>query len=256
MTSHTRVRWGVRGVLMLGVAASVTANVLHARENPISQAIAAWPPLALLITVEVVSRVPITRRRWSVVRIAATGVIASIAAWVSYWHMAGVALRYGETSDAAHLLPLSVDGLIVVASICLVELGGRIRAAEEINEGGTGDQEGDRAGGAGEGARVARHGPLEGEGREVRAGGQGLRGEAAVAEVAATPAQIEPPKPPARKPHTANPERIRRAYAKDPAADPKVVAARLKLSPATVKRYRPVAPEKVNGKVPDLEGAK
>lgn len=131
MTSHTRVRWGVRGVLMLGVAASVTANVLHARDNPISQAIAAWPPLALLITVEVVSRVPITRRRWSVVRIAATAVIASIAAWVSYWHMAGVALRYGETEHgSARLLPLSVDGLIVVASICLVELGG-IRTAEE-----------------------------------------------------------------------------------------------------------------------------
>lgn len=131
MNSPTRVRWGVRAVLMLGVAASVTANVLHARDNPISQAIAAWPPLALLITVEVVSRVPITRQRWSVVRIAATAIIASIAAWVSYWHMAGVALRYGEASDAAHLLPLSVDGLIVVASICLVELGGRIRTAED-----------------------------------------------------------------------------------------------------------------------------
>ena len=36
-----RLRWGVRGVLVLGVAASVTANILHARDNPISQAIAA-----------------------------------------------------------------------------------------------------------------------------------------------------------------------------------------------------------------------
>jgi hypothetical protein len=36
--------------LILGVAASVTANVLHARDNHISQDIAAWPSLALLLT--------------------------------------------------------------------------------------------------------------------------------------------------------------------------------------------------------------
>jgi hypothetical protein len=49
-------------VLVLGVAASVVANVLHALDNPISQSIAAWPPLALLLTVELISRVPVHRR--------------------------------------------------------------------------------------------------------------------------------------------------------------------------------------------------
>ncbi|MEV6494286.1 DUF2637 domain-containing protein [Actinoplanes sp. NPDC051633] len=122
-----RVRWAVRATLLLGVAASVTANVLHARDNPISQAIAAWPPLALLLTVELISRVPVHRRALAFTRFAATAVIAGIAAWVSYWHMAGVAARYGETGASPYLLPLSVDGLIVVASICLVELAGRIQ---------------------------------------------------------------------------------------------------------------------------------
>jgi Protein of unknown function (DUF2637) len=125
-----RVRWAVRATLTLGVAASVVANVLHAQDNPISQAIAAWPPLALLLTVELISRVPVHRRSLAVARLAATATIAGIAAWVSYWHMAGVAARYGETGASPYLLPLSVDGLIVVASICLVELGGRIAAAE------------------------------------------------------------------------------------------------------------------------------
>jgi hypothetical protein len=125
-----RVRWAVRATLGLGVAASVAANVLHAQDNPISQAIAAWPPLALLLTVELISRVPVHRRALAVARWAATATIAGIAAWVSYWHMAGVAARYGETGASAYLLPLSVDGLIVVASICLVELGGRIATLE------------------------------------------------------------------------------------------------------------------------------
>ncbi|MGA5305167.1 DUF2637 domain-containing protein [Nucisporomicrobium flavum] len=125
-----RVRWAVRATLVLGVAASVVANILHALDNPISQAIAAWPPLALLLTVELISRVPVHRRSLAAARLVATATIAGIAAWVSYWHMAGVAARYGETGASPYLLPLSVDGLIVVASICLVELGGRISAIE------------------------------------------------------------------------------------------------------------------------------
>ncbi|MEV8517581.1 DUF2637 domain-containing protein [Dactylosporangium sp. NPDC051484] len=130
-TQLLRIRWAVRATLLLGVAASVAANILHANGNPISQTIAAWPPLALLLTVELVSRVPVHRQSLAVLRVAATIAISGIAAWVSYWHMAGVAARYGETGASPYLLPFSVDGLIVVASICLVELGGRIRAAAE-----------------------------------------------------------------------------------------------------------------------------
>src|SRR4051812_37130066 len=129
-----RVRWAVRATLFLGVAASVVANVLHALDNPISQAIAAWPPLALLLTVELISRVPVHRKLLAAARLIATATIAGIAAWVSYWHMAGVAARYGETGASPYLLPLSVDGLIVVASICLVELGGRITSLERPHD--------------------------------------------------------------------------------------------------------------------------
>jgi hypothetical protein len=133
MTSSSlrRVRWAVRATLVLGVAASVAANILNARNNPISQTIAAWPPLALLLTVELISRVPVHRRNLAALRFAATAVIAGIAAWVSYTHMHGVAARYGESGASPYLLPVSVDGLIVVASISLVELAGRIRTTEQ-----------------------------------------------------------------------------------------------------------------------------
>ena len=128
--SLQRIRWAVRGTLSFGVAASVTANILHAQPNPISQTIAAWPPLALLLTIELVARVPVHRHVLAAVRVLATTVISAIAAWVSYWHMAGVAAHYGEIDASPYLLPVSVDGLIVVASICLVELTGRIRTAQ------------------------------------------------------------------------------------------------------------------------------
>src|SRR5262249_35445449 len=114
--SLRRVRWAVRATLALAVGASVAANILHANPNPISQAIAGWPPLALLLTVELVSRIPMHRPLLAGVRVLATAVISGIAAWVSYWHMVGVAGRYGETDSSPYLLPISVDGLIVVAS--------------------------------------------------------------------------------------------------------------------------------------------
>ncbi|MEV1155432.1 DUF2637 domain-containing protein [Micromonospora chokoriensis] len=126
-----RIGWGVRSVFTLGIAASLAGNVLHASDNVISQAISAWSPVALLLAVELISRIPARRGALSAVRLGATAVIAGIAAWVSYWHMVGVATRYGEADSSAYLLPFSVDGLIVVASISLVEIGGRIRTLTE-----------------------------------------------------------------------------------------------------------------------------
>jgi len=128
-----RIRWAVRATLFLGVAASIAANVLHAQHNIISQIISAWPPLALLLTVELTSRIPMHRPLLATIRVISTAVIAGIAAWVSYWHMQDVALRFGETTISAYLLPISVDGLIVVASVSLVELAGRIREVTEAS---------------------------------------------------------------------------------------------------------------------------
>ena len=128
-----RIGWGVRSVFALGIGASLAGNVLHAADNVISQAISAWSPVALLLAVELISRIPARRGALSAVRLGATAVIAGIAAWVSYWHMVGVATRYGEADSSAYLLPFSVDGLIVVASISLVEIGGRIRTLAETS---------------------------------------------------------------------------------------------------------------------------
>lgn len=128
LESLINTRHFVRGVFALGIVASLAANVLHADDNIISRIISGWPPVALIATVEMITRVR-ARSSWlSFARIVATGVVAGIAAWVSYWHMAAVAREYGETTDAAHLIPFSVDGMIVVASICLVEIGRRIHA--------------------------------------------------------------------------------------------------------------------------------
>jgi hypothetical protein len=231
-----RVRWAVRCTLLLGVAASLVANVLHAVDNPISQSIAAWPPLALLLTVELISRIPVHSRALGAARIVATATIAGIAAWVSYWHMTGVASRYGETGASPYLLPLSVDGLIVVASICLVELAGRIRGATEVVE-------------------LAPHTATAVAPRPFGMCFDYPRpiGPEPVREPVAEPVVIHfdherpigpmpapavrTPRRPARSLTAA--ERVAAAHGKAPGSTNAEIAARAKVSVSTVKRYRP-----------------
>ncbi len=59
--------------------------------------------------------------RLVLVRNVAAGVVAAIAAWSSYSHMVEVALRFGEGSQVAYALPLSVDGMLVVASVAMAD---------------------------------------------------------------------------------------------------------------------------------------
>jgi hypothetical protein len=233
-----RLRWGVRATLALGVAASVVANILHAPPNPISQTIAAWPPLALLLTVELIARVPVTSRALSAARLIATTTIAGIAAWVSYWHMAGVASRYGETGASPYLIPLSVDGLIVVASICLVELSGQAPdkpadkqpATAPANEPATPDKE-----------------------QAARTGGPVFDHLFPIGPMP-PPADKKADKVPDRKPprrRTLTPaERVVRAHRQNPTATHRELAELADVSVRTVERNRP--PRPTNGNVPQL----
>ncbi|HZO66340.1 MAG TPA: DUF2637 domain-containing protein [Kribbellaceae bacterium] len=60
----------------------------------------------------------------SLTRITSTlgaGAVAGIAAWSSWSHQVHVATMVGERAEVAYFLPLSVDGLLVVASAAMVD---------------------------------------------------------------------------------------------------------------------------------------
>jgi hypothetical protein len=56
-----------------------------------------------------------------VARTISTAAVASIAAWSSWSHMVHVALTFGERPEVALVLPISVDGMLIVASTAMVE---------------------------------------------------------------------------------------------------------------------------------------
>jgi len=54
-------------------------------------------------------------------RNASAAVVAGIAGYASYWHQVDVAIRAGEHAPLPHVIPLSVDGMLIVASIVMVD---------------------------------------------------------------------------------------------------------------------------------------
>lgn len=116
----------------VGVTASLSANIAHTYigGTPPTGAIVAasfWP-IALLISIEVISRVHWPEgRRWWLLRYAGLTSVAGIAAVLSYKHMAGLLVSYGEDGLSAAVGPLAVDGLMVVCSTALLAIADNIR---------------------------------------------------------------------------------------------------------------------------------
>lgn len=52
---------------------------------------------------------------------AGVGIVAGIAAYASYTHMRELALDHGQTQTVASLLPVSVDGMLIVATLVMRE---------------------------------------------------------------------------------------------------------------------------------------
>jgi hypothetical protein len=49
------------------------------------------------------------------------GTVAGIAAWASYWHQVDVALLAHQPAKLANVLPLSVDGMLVVGAMAMAD---------------------------------------------------------------------------------------------------------------------------------------
>lgn len=47
--------------------------------------------------------------------------VSSVAAWISYWHAVEVVGKHGEPGASGHLYPATIDGLIIAASMVLLD---------------------------------------------------------------------------------------------------------------------------------------
>jgi hypothetical protein len=119
--------------LAAALLASVAANVLAAEPTLVARAVAAWPPVALMLVVDVLGRAPTASGWTGRVAVAAAGTVALVAGLASFAHVRAVALAVGESELVAWVLPLSVDGLAVVCSVALVEISRRLTTHANTN---------------------------------------------------------------------------------------------------------------------------
>lgn len=125
-TPSTAGRWHAWGGFLFGTVASLAANVAHAQQHIGAQLVAAFAPLALLVVVEVSARVEWAPSvRFVLARWVGVGAVALIAFTVSYRAQAALFLSYGLDPLSAAILPLAVDGLMLVCGAALLSIGGR-----------------------------------------------------------------------------------------------------------------------------------
>lgn len=126
----------------LGIVVSVAANIAHSyvppkgapdgwHPNPGAIIAAAWWPVALVVSIEVISRVQWPRRwYWIALRFGGAAMVAAVAAVISYKHLHGLVRSYGEDQLSAAIGPLAVDGLMVVCSAALLAMSTKRREPE------------------------------------------------------------------------------------------------------------------------------
>jgi hypothetical protein len=125
---------------VFGSVVSVAANVLAARIPP-RDAPAGWSPrldaqvgaavwpVALLLSVEVLSRIPWPDGwLWKLARYGGVGLVAAGSAVISYQHIRDVLVSWGYPVLSAGVGPLVVDGLMTASGFALLAIAGGGRA--------------------------------------------------------------------------------------------------------------------------------
>lgn len=97
-------------------AATLAANAYTSEHTAVGVFTGLWAPLALFLALELVERS--LRVAWARLVV---GFLALVAGWTSYVHLVEVFTEGGADGVSRWLLPLTVDGLMVVARAAMVD---------------------------------------------------------------------------------------------------------------------------------------
>jgi hypothetical protein len=122
--------------LIFALSASIGANVAQAQPNLFPRLFAAAAPVAVIFASALLERMSLTGvgfwRKLAVIG-GMTFVVAT-AFVTSFQHQRHLLLRYGNDDLSAILLPLSIDALIIMASVCLAVIAEQRRQLAEVAE--------------------------------------------------------------------------------------------------------------------------
>ena len=138
--SMFRLRWVLRFVTIATGLVSVGINMLHANlgGNVVSVGLAPIAPVVVIASAEIMGRFPGDPRwpwykKW--IRPTVMTLIAIGGAWVSYWAQSGAIMYYSSNWQEAHILPLLVDGFMVINTYTVYLINDRLMAIELAKQG-------------------------------------------------------------------------------------------------------------------------
>lgn len=125
-----RRKWvGVSIVVLMGLALSGMLNVLHAPKQGgvVAMVIGGWPPVAVFLCIELVSRIPATSRLLAWLGTVPAVAVTLMAFYVSFEHQLSYIRGLGFEGSTALILPLTIDGVMMVATVKLYEVSTSVR---------------------------------------------------------------------------------------------------------------------------------
>jgi hypothetical protein len=128
LSEQIKLRWAVVVISAIGGGLSIALNVEHAPDNLWARLTGAWPPIAVVVTVELVSRIPATNILLAIGRILVTVGVGGGAFYVSFIQQYDFMLRIGWSGMSAWIFPLITDGVVVVALLSMIEVVRAIRS--------------------------------------------------------------------------------------------------------------------------------
>lgn len=137
--SYKRIRWACRSFVTGAIGTSIWANALFAAHNVAAIIFLALPSVFVWAGLELISRVRVNSswlRKFA--RPTATLALCAIAAWLSYWTQSKAIAQYLPDEDHARLLPIAIDGFMVIASVTLAEVNDLIEQIELAMESAAG----------------------------------------------------------------------------------------------------------------------
>jgi hypothetical protein len=138
-------RWAYTGTI-IGGGISIAANVAHSFVAPPGgpDGWAPMPgavigsmfwPILLFVAIEILVRVVWPAGKWwTVLRFGGMIPVIGVAGLVSYRHLSGLLLHYGEDAIVAYSGPFAIDGLMVMATAALLVISLRESAAAEAGQ--------------------------------------------------------------------------------------------------------------------------
>jgi len=126
---HYRRLWvfvTVVTVLLIGI--TVTLNVMHAPPNWGARLIGGTPPVFVFFCIELISRIPATSKTLMYGRVATTIVVSGFSFAISYQQQVEFIHDLGFVGWVVKTYPIIIDGVMVVATLSLVEVTRKVRA--------------------------------------------------------------------------------------------------------------------------------